>query len=113
MNTGRKRKGRKDRTHLIYELTIGKATYVGLTFLRDQSVPKTMRARIKQHWYNAHNHGKPYKLPTAIRKLDSIDAISYKIVAKVRGKVEAHQAERQIITTIKPKLNSDIRTRAA
>jgi hypothetical protein len=109
MNIGRKRKGRSDRTHLIYQLTVDGKSYIGLTYLRKQSVPKTMRARLIQHWYNAHTHKHGWGLSEAIRSVDTIEDISYTILARVRGKDAAHEVERKLITSKKPKLNTDIR----
>ena len=111
MNTGRKRKPRKDRPHIIYQLTVGNKSYVGVTFVRKQSVAKTMRARIIQHWYNAHNHNYQWGLSAALRKLDSIEDVEYEVLERVKGKQAAHARERELISELRPKLNTDIRQR--
>lgn len=109
MNAGRKRKGRSDRVHLIYKLTVGQDQYIGLTFVRRRSVDKTMHARICQHWYNAHVKQLKWRLSTAIRQLDCVEDVEYQILAKVRGKQAAHQYERKLIMELAPSLNTDIR----
>lgn len=109
MNSGRKRKGRADRTHIIYALEINGKSYIGLTFLRDRSVKKSMHYRIKQHFYNATVRGYDWSLSEEIRRLDSVEDIGYKVLAKVRGKIDAHDVERQFIDELKPELNSDVR----
>jgi hypothetical protein len=109
MNTGRKRKGRKDRTHLIYQLDVNGKTYIGLTYLRKQSVRKTMRERIVQHWYNAHSHQHKWGLSAELRAADSIEDVGYVILDRVRGKTEAHNVERELIRKYRPPLNTDVR----
>ena len=109
MNQGRKRKGRSDRMHLIYQLDVGGKKYIGMTFLRKQSIPKTMRARIIQHWYNANKLQYKWGLSKAIRDLDSIEDIGYTILARVRGKDACHKQERALIVKKKPVLNTDTR----
>lgn len=109
MNHGRKRKGRSDRVHLVYELIVGKKSYIGITFLRDRSEAKTVRARVLQHWYNAHSRGYTWALSDALRTLDGVEDVEYRVLARVRGKEAAHAAEYELIREHKPKLNSDIR----
>ena len=109
MNTGRKRRPRADRTHVIYQLRINGQRYIGITFLRKQSLKKTMRTRIKQHWYNANVLQYGWHLSNAIRELDCIEDIEYEVLAKVKGKVEAHNVERKYIRIRRPQLNTDIR----
>lgn len=109
MNTGRKRKPRSDRTHIVYQLRVDGQRYIGITFVRKQSIKKTMRARIKQHWYNANTHQYGWVLSEAIRNLDNIEDIGYEVLAKVKGKIEAHKLERLAIQRRKPQLNTDIR----
>jgi len=109
MNNGRKRKGRSDRTHIIYELNIEGSTYIGITFLRDKSVRKSMHKRIGQHWYNAHTRGYSWRLSKALLGLDTVEDVGYRVLAKVRGKEAAHLMERQLIAELEPTLNTDIR----
>lgn len=109
MNNGRKRKGRSDRTHIIYELNIEGATYIGITFLRDKSVRKSMHKRIGQHWYNAHTRGYSWRLSKALLGLDTVEDVGYRVLAKVRGKEAAHLMERELIAELEPTLNTDIR----
>jgi hypothetical protein len=109
MNNGRKRKGRSDRTHIIYELNIKDSTYIGITFLREKSVRKSMHKRIGQHWYNAHTRGYSWRLSKALIGLDSVEDVGYRVLAKVRGKDAAHLMERQLIAELAPDLNTDTR----
>lgn len=111
MNTGRKRKPRCDRTHVIYQLRINGERYIGITFIRRQSVKKTMRTRIKQHWYNANVLQYGWHLSDAIRELDCIEDIEYEVLAKVKGKDAAHTVERKLIRIRRPQLNTDIRVK--
>lgn len=113
MNNGRKRKGRKDRAHVVYLLTVGDHEYIGITFVRERSIPKTMHARLKQHWYNAYVHQKDWALSKALRKLDCIEDIEYEILEKTRGKEAAHKIERELILEFMPSLNTDVREKKA
>ena len=104
-----KRKTRSDRTHLVYELTVGRKSYIGITVLKDGSVAKTMRQRIVAHWYKAHVLNEGWKLSTALRTLEAVEDVEYRILGKARGKAPAHSLERDLIAEQKPKLNTDIR----
>jgi len=104
-----RRKKRSDRTHLVYELTVGRKTYIGITVLKDGSVAKTMRLRIVGHWYKAHVLNETWKLSEALRTLDAVEDVEYRILGKARGKAPAHSLERDLIAEHKPKLNTDIR----
>lgn len=109
MNTGRKRKGRSDRSHVIYQISIDGDKYIGVTFVRDRSADKSVRARIVQHWYNAHVKKLNWRLSSRIRMLESIEDVEYAVLEVVRGKTATHERERQLIDKIKPSLNTDVR----
>jgi hypothetical protein len=44
-----------------------------------------------------------------LRKLDCKEDIQFEVLATMRGKSAAHVYERELIRTLRPKLNTDIR----
>jgi hypothetical protein len=105
----KQRKKRTDRNHAVYQLTIGKQHYIGVTVVSG-SVTKGLWARLSKHWYRrndpAREHWNLYK---ALRKLQSREEVVMEVLQIVRGKVQAHELEREIIRKLKPKLNTDVR----
>lgn len=103
------RKKRTDRNHAVYQLTIGKQDYIGVTVVSG-SVTKGIWDRLSKHWYRRNDPARAHwKLYTALRKLDSREQVVVKVLQVVRGKDAAHEIEREIIRTVKPKLNTDTR----
>jgi hypothetical protein len=103
------RKKRSDRTHIIYQITVGRKLYIGVTAKTQSTVLKSVRSRIAKHFYRAQTEGLNWLLCQALRKLDSKEDIEFVILATVRGKTEAHNYERELIRKFKPALNSDKR----
>ena len=106
------RKRRKDRYHLIYQLTAptGKK-YIGVTFIRGDS--RSMKARNKSvdarfgcHTRNALVYDHKTLLAEAIRDLGP-DAFLKDILEVVKGKQAVHDRERELISAIKPEFNME------
>ena len=104
-----KRKPRNDRTHIVYELTIGTATYVGVTAKTESTVDKSVRTRIAKHWYRAQTEGRKWLICQALRTLKSRHDVQYRVLATQRGKAPAHKIERGLIAELNPVLNTDKR----
>ena len=106
------RKRRKDRYHVIYQLTSPEGDrYVGVTFLRGDSRSMKARnrsaeARFKAHCRNALDYDHKTLLCEAIRECGP-DAFTKDILAVIRGKKETHQKERELIAEIMPELNME------
>ena len=106
------RKRRKDRYHLIYQLTAPTGErYIGVTFVRGDS--RSMKARkhsadvrFKAHCRNALDYDHKTLLADAIRDLGP-DAFLKDIVEVVRGKQAVHDRERELIAEIRPELNME------
>jgi hypothetical protein len=104
----KRRKKRSDRNHIVYELSVGSMTYIGVTHVEKQSPQRSVRRRWLKHVQRAMTEGRTWRLCQAIRK-HGPDAFSVNIMAVVRGKAEAHKRERELIRLYNPKLNTDVR----
>ena len=106
------RKRRKDRYHLIYQLTAPTGErYIGVTFVRGDSRSIKARnrsadARFKAHCRNALDYDHKTLLADAIRELGP-DAFLKDIVEVVRGKQAVHDRERELIAELRPELNME------
>lgn len=103
----KRRKKRSDRNHIIYELSIGHLSYIGMTHV-SLTPTKALRRRWLKHVGRAMRENKDWKLCKAIRKYGP-DKFSTRIVKIVRGKENAHKIERELIRKLSPSLNSDKR----
>ena len=103
------RKKRSDRTHIIYQITVGSKIYIGVTAKTQSTVLRSVRSRIAKHFYRAQTEGLNWLLCQALRKLDCKEDIEFAILATIRGKAAAHEYERELIRKFKPALNSDKR----
>jgi len=104
----KKRKSRSDRKHVIYSLSVSGQEYIGVTYVERSAVNKSVIRRWQKHVRRALTEGKDWALCKAIRKYgpEAFEVCYYEVV---RGKSEAHQLERELIKTRKPKLNTDVR----
>ncbi len=103
-----KRKTRTDRNHIVYKLSIDKLEYIGVTYVQERSPKKSLRRRWLKHVQRAMTEGRDWSLCKAIRKYGA-DAFETEILEVVRGKAAAHIRERELIRSICPRLNTDVR----
>lgn len=99
------RKRRSDRLHLVYKLQVKTLVYIGVTYVDQGNVSKSIRRRWKKHVQRAMAESKTWKLCQAIRKYGP-DRFEVEVLNVVRGKTAAHEIERTLIKTMKPKLNT-------
>lgn len=97
------------RVHIIYQLTIGSETYIGVTAKTRETVEQSVLSRIAKHWYRAQRENRDWRICHALRKLDSRHSVEYRILACREGKVAAHRLEREMIARLNPSLNTDKR----
>jgi hypothetical protein len=102
------RKKRTDRNHLVYKLQVKSLIYIGVTHVDRGSPTKSLRRRWLKHVQRAMSEDRQWKLCVAIRK-HGPDAFTVEIIKVVRGKTVAHETERELIRTVKPNLNTDVR----
>jgi hypothetical protein len=104
------RKKRTDRTHVIYKITSGQDFYIGVTAKTESTVLKSVKTRINKHIYRSRSEDKSWLLYEAMRER-GLDTFAFEIVSVIRGKIQAHQAERELIRRLRPNLNTDVRER--
>jgi len=103
------RKKRVDRNHIIYELRVNGASYIGVTAKTESTVNKSVLARAAKHFYRAKKEAKDWALCHALRKLNDKSEIEIYVHEIIRGKAEAHRREVEIRRMLKPVLNTDTR----
>ena len=103
------RKKRTDRTHIIYELRVNGASYIGVTAKTESTINKSVLARAAKHYYRAQKEAKNWALCTALRSLASKSDIEVLVHETLRGKAAAHVRERELIKLLNPELNTDKR----
>lgn len=101
-----KRKTRTDRNHAIYVITNVSTNeqYIGVTVCSG-SLKKALKVRIQKHVRRALTENKDWALCKSIRE-HGVDAFTYGLVETIRGKVAAHQRERELTRVHSPVLNT-------
>ena len=103
------RKKRVDRTHIIYELRVNGANYIGVTAKTETTINKSVLARAAKHFYRAKRENKDWLLCQALRALNDKSEIEVLVHETLRGKAAAHKREVEIRRALKPVLNTDCR----
>jgi len=103
------RKKRVDRTHIIYELRVNGASYIGVTAKTETTINKSVLARAAKHFYRAKRENKDWLLCRALRSLNDKSEIEVLVHETLRGKAVAHKREVELRRALKPVLNTDCR----
>lgn len=100
------RKRRSDRNHVIYviENILTGEQYIGLTVVSG-GVRKSVKVRFQKHVSRAKQETKPWALCEAIRFWGA-ECFDARALTTVRGRKLAHVAERDLINTYSPSLNT-------
>ena len=106
-NTARKK--RVDRNHIIYELRINGANYIGVTAKTESTINKSVLARAAKHFYRAKKENKDWLLCQALRALNDKSEIEVLVHEVIRGKAAAHKREVELRRELRPVLNTDVR----
>lgn len=101
----KKRKARCDRKHIIYEISLGAKSYIGITYVEAQAPKRSMRRRWQKHVRRALTENRDWRLCKAIRKYGP-EAFTLQILEIIRGKALAHERERELISQYNPMLNT-------
>lgn len=107
--TNTPRKKRVDRNHIIYELRVRGASYIGVTAKTASTVNKSVLARAAKHFYRAKREAKDWALCHALRALADKSEIEVLVHEIIRGKAAAHKREVELRRELKPTLNTDCR----
>ena len=107
--TNTTRKKRTDRNHIIYELRVNGANYIGVTAKTESTINKSVLARAAKHFYRAKKESKNWLLCQALRTLNDKSEIEVYVHEVIRGKAEAHRREVELRRELKPVLNTDCR----
>ena len=101
-----KRKRRQDTRHAVYMLVncVTNEHYVGITVCGSQ-VNRALKIRWQKHVRRALTENKSWALCRSIR-LHGPEAFAILLVDVVRGRKPAHAAEREIVNSCNPELNS-------
>ena len=97
------RKKRSDRNHVLYQLTIGEETYIGLTVAIGQAYLRSVKVRVQKHMSRAKKETKDWAICEALR---SDEVVQYEVLEVVRGRKAAHSRERELIAEYQPSLNT-------
>ncbi len=103
------RKKRVDRTHIIYELRVNGASYIGVTAKTETTINKSVLARAAKHFYRAKRENKDWLLCRALRALNDKSEIEVLVHETLRGKAVAHKREVELRRILNPTLNTDCR----
>ena len=107
--TNTTRKKRTDRNHIIYELRVNGANYIGVTAKTESTINKSVLARAAKHFYRAKTEGKNWLLCQALRSLNDKSEIEVLVHEVIRGKAAAHKREVELRRELQPILNTDTR----
>jgi len=97
------RRKRSDRNHVLYQLTIGEQTYIGLTVAQGQAFLRSVKVRVQKHMSRARKESKDWAICEALR---SSEVVQYEVIEVVRGRKAAHSRERELIEALSPSLNT-------
>ena len=103
------RKRRTDRNHIIYELRVHGARYIGVTAKTETTINKSVLARAAKHFYRAKKEAKDWALCVALRELTDKSEIEVYVHEVIRGKAAAHKREVELRRELRPELNTDVR----
>ena len=103
------RKKRVDRNHIIYELRVAGASYIGVTAKTETTINKSVLARAAKHFYRAKRENKTWLLCAALRTLSDKSEIEVYVHEVIRGKAAAHKREVELRRELQPALNTDVR----
>ncbi len=101
------RKRRNDRNHVIYQLTAPNGDrYLGVTFARRRAWKRSAKIRWEAHVRNAIDYNRQNLLSIAIRE-HGAENFTREVLEIVRGKQNAHDRERELISQVRPELNME------
>ena len=101
------RKKRSDRNYVIYQITDENSgnNYIGVTVATGRAFLRSVKVRVQKHMSRAKREDKNWALCEFIRSNPDA-ALTYNVIAVVRGRKKAYEIERQYIEEYQPTLNT-------
>lgn len=97
------RKKRKDRNYVLYRVSGGDDSYVGLTVSQGRAFWKSVKIRVQKHISRAFKENKDWTMCRFLRETN--EQVYYEVLEVVRGRKDAYERERELIRELKPTLN--------
>jgi hypothetical protein len=86
----------------------GSDFYIGVTAKTASTVKLSVMTRCRKHLYRSRSEDKSWMLYQVLRER-GVGAFTVRVLDVVRGKTDAHAAERELIRNLRPNLNTDMR----
>ena len=101
------RKKRNDRNYIIYQILSENTgdNYIGVTVATGRAFLRSVKVRVQKHMSRAKREDKNWALCEFIRTNPDA-ALTYNVIAVVRGRKKAYEIERQYIEEYQPTLNT-------
>jgi len=101
------RKKRNDRNYVLYQIVAEDTgdNYIGLTVATGRAFLRSVKVRVQKHMSRAKREDKNWAFCEFIRSNPDA-ALTYNVIAVVRGRKKAYEIERQYIEEFQPTLNT-------
>ena len=101
------RKKRSDRNYVLYQITDENSgdNYIGVTVATGRAFLRSVKVRVQKHMSRAKREDKNWAFCEFIRSNPDA-ALTYNVIAVVRGRKKAYEIERQYIEEYQPTLNT-------
>lgn len=101
------RKKRNDRNYVLYQITSEDSgdSYIGVTVATGRAFLRSVKVRVQKHLSRANREDKCWTFCEFIRKNPDTQ-LAYEVIEVVRGRKNAYQRERELISEYQPTLNT-------
>jgi hypothetical protein len=99
------RKKRNDRNYVLYQVSAGEDSYIGLTVATGRAFLRSVKVRVQKHLSRAKRENKDWTFCNFIRDNPNVQ-LRYEVIEVVRGRKPAYQRERELIAAYEPTLNT-------
>lgn len=101
------RKKRNDRNYVLYQITSEDSgdSYIGVTVATGRAFLRSVKVRVQKHLSRANREDKCWAFCEFIRKNPDTQ-LAYEVIEVVRGRKNAYQRERELISEYQPTLNT-------
>lgn len=99
------RKRRSDRNYVLYQVTAGSDSYIGVTVAQGRAYLRSVKIRLQKHFSRAKMEEKEWSFCEYIRANPDVE-YQYEVLEVVRGRKNAYARERELIVELNPSLNT-------